>query len=208
MRTRKGFTIKRLLWIMPTLLIILGGGFTQWLSSAEMKKPVSRVSRNSNVSYILIDDFSRKTPATPANFVWTVRNNRASTGTPEPIEITRTGTRSTLHLKRQLSGINNFNIIGSKTAMANYGQALHQNSTGKGIRTSAYEGIYLKVKGTPGMWLVGLPIADEHDNIVLYQAPFELKNQWQEIQMPFRMFHSPELKQTLKPGGPGPAGDS
>jgi peptide methionine sulfoxide reductase msrA/msrB len=210
MKTRKGFTIKRLLWIMPLLLIILGGGFrvlsrpvgAGWavpplLRFAKQNGGTSRVSQTTDVSYIVIDDFTRKTPTTPANFVWTIENNQARlTRTPEPIEIARNGTRTILHLKRQVSGSNNWSIIGSRTGLANYGPALQQNSSGQGIRTSAYEGIYMKVKGTPGMWLVGLPIADAQDHIVLYQAPFELKNQWQEIQMPFRMFHSLGLKQT------------
>ena len=175
MKTRKGFTIKRFIWVIPLVLIIIVGSVGKWLLGAEPKM-------TNPVSNIVIDDFTRKAVETPANFNWSLDVPPARLeGAKGGIEFVQNDKKSCLHLRRPVSAANKWSIVGARTGLANYGE---------GLSTSAYEGIYVQAKGSPGQWIIALWIADAQDDIKLYQAPIELKKDWQQIQLPFRMFRS------------------
>jgi peptide methionine sulfoxide reductase msrA/msrB len=181
MVTRKGFTMKRYMWLIPLFLVIIGGSVGKWLLGAEPKM-------TNPVSNIIIDDFAKKAMNTPANFIWTLDLAPAALkGATGNIEFVQKDGKSCLHLRSPVSAENNWSIIGSRTGLANFGEALH---------TSAYEGIYVKARGTPGQWIVGLWIEDAQGDIRLYQAPIEVNKSWQEIQVPFRRFHALPAKRT------------
>ncbi|MBN2180299.1 MAG: bifunctional methionine sulfoxide reductase B/A protein [Sedimentisphaerales bacterium] len=175
MKTIKKYSINWLIWGMLPLLIVIGGSIGSRLSDAESKQA-------NPVSNIVIDDFTRKAIETPTNFHWALDVPPARLeGTGGGIEFVQREKRYCLHLARPVSASNNWSIIGSRTGLANFGEGLH---------TSAYEGIYVQAKGSPGQWIISLWIEDAHGDIRLYQAPIELKNRWQEIQVPFRRFHA------------------
>jgi peptide methionine sulfoxide reductase msrA/msrB len=187
MDTAKGIIKKRLFFIMMLLFIILGGGLGGWLISSGQNMPIP-------VSNIVIDDFSTKKANYPGNFKWSLAVDGEKTESAEgKIEFVKNRDKFYLHVKRAVSRADRWIIIGARTVLADYGH---------GIRSSAYEGIYLRAKGTPSQWNVGLWMEDGPGGVKLYQASIELKNQWQEIQVPFRRFressvnrqkNSPEL---------------
>jgi peptide methionine sulfoxide reductase msrA/msrB len=172
MKARKGITIRKFLWLIPLFIFVISGLLAGWLTGAEPRSA-------DNYSNIIIDDFTKAQINSPANFKWTL--NAAPTNKSEMLEFVRSDNKTSLHLRRPVSVQNNWSIIGSRTGLANFGEGLH---------TSAYEGIYLKAKGSPGQWIIGLWIEDAQGDIRLYQAPVELKKNWQEIQVPFRRFHA------------------
>ena len=179
MNTVKGVMKKRLFFVTTLLFIVLGGGLGGWLVSngQNMPKPVSN---------IVIDDFATQKTDTPGNFKWSlVIVEEKSESIKDKLEYIKIQDKSCLHIKGPVSSSDKWTITGSRTGLANYGRGLH---------TSAYEGIYLRAKGTPGQWNVGLWIEDEQGDVKLYQAPIELKKQWQDIQLPFRMFRGSPVK--------------
>ncbi len=178
MNAVKGFIKKRLFFVITILSIVLGGGLGGWLISAAQNMP-------NPVSNIVIDDFATRKTDTPGNFKWSLAIGENPENEKDKLEFIKNQGKTCLHIKRDVSSADKWTITGSRTGLANYGQGLH---------TSAYEGIYLLVKGTPGEWNVGLWIEDEQGNVKLYQAPIELKKQWQDIQLPFRMFRGSSVK--------------
>ncbi len=179
MNTVKGIIKKQLFFILTFLFIVLGGGLGGWLISSGQNMP-------NPVSNIIIDDFSTKKANSPGNFKWSlVVDSEKSGRAKDKIEVLKNQDKSYLHIKRAVSSVDKWSIVGARTGLANYGQ---------GIRTSAYEGVYLRAKGIPGQWNVGLWIEDEQGDVKLYQASIELKNQWQEIQVPFRRFRGLSVK--------------
>ena len=172
MNTIKGIIKKRLFFILTFMLILLGG-LGGWLISSgkEMSNPVIN---------IVIDDFATKKVDYPGNFKWSLVVNKKKTESAKgKIEFVQNEGKSFLHIKRAVSSADKWSIVGAKTSLVSYGKGLH---------TSAYEGVYLRARGTPGNWNVGLWIEDEKGDVKLYQAPIELKKQWQDFQLPFRMF--------------------
>lgn len=166
--------MKRYLWLILLFIFAIGCSLAGWLAGAESKSA-------NNYSNIIIDDFQKAQVSTPANFKWTL--NAVPTGyvrKRDMLEYIRQDNKTCLYLKRPVSVENNWSIIGSRTGLANFGEGLH---------TSAYEGIYVQAKGTPGQWIIGLWIEDTQGDIRLYQAPIEIVKNWQEIQVPFRRFH-------------------
>jgi peptide methionine sulfoxide reductase msrA/msrB len=166
--------MKRYIWLILLFIFAIGGSLAGWLTGAESKSA-------NNYCNIIIDDFHKAQVSTPANFKWTLDVVPSGyTRKRDMLEYIRQDNKSCLHLRRPVSTDNNWSIIGSRTGLANFGEGLH---------TSAYEGIYVQAKGTPGQWIIGLWIEDARGDIRLYRAPIDITKNWQEIQVPFRRFH-------------------
>jgi peptide methionine sulfoxide reductase msrA/msrB len=84
--------------------------------------------------------------------------------------------------------MNKWNIVGAQANLT---------PNGKGLRKTAYDGIYLRAKGTRGIWAVSLWLEDTQNDAQLYQAQIELKDKWHEIRVPFHRFRPLLIKRPL-----------
>jgi peptide methionine sulfoxide reductase msrA/msrB len=131
------------------------------------------------VSYRIIDDFNRSGNSL-SSFIWIPEAAQTiDNGQDLQMKFDRQGEKSYLHIKGHISSGENFSIIGIQPG---------SGRNNKGMISGAYEGIYLRAKNTGGIWTIGLWTTDAYNNTKLYQAPLELKKQWQEIKIPFRRF--------------------
>ena len=128
----------------------------------------------------IIDDFDNA-EGYKSNLIWTLmpEQTKANNITAQK-EFVQNDGRSCLYIRRLMPSKNNWIIVGTKTTPDNPGD----------LNTAFNDGIYLRAKGTTGAWTLGLWIRSAQGLAQFYQAPFELKNQWREIRLPFRMLRS------------------
>ena len=176
MKIETGFLNGR--WVLAMLLafIVVVGGFGGLLLG------VGQETANS-ASYVVIDDFLRRAEDSKRNFIWTLGDSTAGKR-----EFIQQDGRSCLHITGRVPSKKNWSCVGTKTD-------LPRNR--KGLSAAAYDGIYLRAKGTVGAWTVGLWMESARGPVRLYQAPLDLKGQWQEIRIPFRRFRSLPVKKPL-----------
>jgi peptide methionine sulfoxide reductase msrA/msrB len=172
MRTQKPITKRQWILTLPFLCVftalLLGG----WLLSAGEEAIPS-------VSKVVIDDFSRETKDAHGNLRWTLMVGQTSDNTISNVEFAQDMGRSFIHIKKLVPPRCNWYLAYTGTNSADKINVLN---------TAAYDGIYLLAKGEPAVWILGLWMNNTKGQTQLYQAQFELKNQWQEIQIPLRSF--------------------
>ena len=128
----------------------------------------------------IIDDFDNA-EGYKSNLIWTLMPEQTKANNMNAQkEFVQNDGRSCLYIRRLMPSKNNWIIVGTKTTPDNPGD----------LNTAFNDGIYLRAKGTTGAWTLGLWIRSAQGLAQFYQAPFELKNQWREIRLPFRMLRS------------------
>ena len=135
----------------------------------------------------IIDDFDND-EGRKSNLIWTlIPGQTEGNNIAGQKEFVQNDGRSCLHIKAPVSSKNNWIIVGTKTTPDNPGD----------LNTAFNDGIYLRAKGTDGIWTLGLWIRSAQGLAQFYQAPFELKNRWREIRLPFRMLRSLPVNNTI-----------
>ena len=172
MKTNVPFFKKLQRYAITLIFVVAGGGLWGWLLYAGQ-------ATTSPMSYKIIDDFNRVEDSL-TNFVWISTSGQATDNSTDHqvVFVQRYGV-SYLHIMASSSPGENCSIIGILPG---------SGRDGKGLISGEYEGIYLWAKSTGGIWTIGLWARDTQNGVKFYQAPLELKNQWQEIKVPFRLF--------------------
>jgi len=166
--------IRRKWFLSFTLFcIITSGGLGMSLLTAQIRK-------SSSANNLTIDDFSR-TIGHRNSLIWTSISEQTKDSRKAPSEnfVQDTG-RSCLKIKELIPRNNSLTLVGTRPVLDSNGD----------IKTGGHDGIYIKAKGTPGPVALGIWIESKQNGRRFYQAPLELKNRWQEFQLPFRMFRS------------------
>jgi len=157
-----------------------GGGLVEWLLTAKADTVQS-------LNNLVIDDFNRLEDR-KSGLIWASIADQTKdyrrVGTKQFVQ---SNGRSCLNIKELINTKKNLIIVGTKAAPDNPSD----------LNFAGYDGIYLRAKGTGGPWTLGLWIESKKAGTQLYQAPFELKNRWQEFRLPFRMFYSMPTSKTL-----------
>ena len=171
MKIQMEYTRRNWLSYLALLCLIASGGLT------------ARAQIAGSVSSLTIDDFSRA-GRHKNSLIWTsisdqAKDNRTAGGN----NFVQESGRSCLNIKQLVPRNKNLTLLGTKPVLDN-------NSN---ISTAGYDGIYLRAKGTPGQVSLGIWIESKQNGRRLYQAPIELKNCWQELRLPFRVFRSMPL---------------
>ncbi|MBN1806663.1 MAG: bifunctional methionine sulfoxide reductase B/A protein [Sedimentisphaerales bacterium] len=165
--------LNRKKWLLfPVLLciILFGGLGTNLLAT--------RTQTTAPINSLTIDDFS-KAKSDENSLIWTsLSGQNKDDGKILDENFVQNDNRSCLNIKEPVSSNKSLTLIGTKSALGN-------NSD---IKTGGYDGVYLKAKGTPGSVAVGIWIDSKENGRRFYQVPLELKNRWQEFQLPLRMF--------------------
>jgi peptide methionine sulfoxide reductase msrA/msrB len=172
MKTQMHFTHRNWPLLLTLLCLIVSGGLTGLLLAA-------RTQTLSHENTLTIDDFSR-TADHNNNLIWTSISDQTKDHDKNFIKI---NSRSCLNIKEFVPRGKSLTLLGTK-------QVLSKQTD---IETAGHDGIYLRAKGTPGTVALGIWIDSKKNGRRLYQAPVELKNRWQEFQLPFRMFRSMPL---------------
>jgi peptide methionine sulfoxide reductase msrA/msrB len=153
------------------LCLIASGGLT---ARAQTISPVNKLT---------IDDFSRAA-GHKNSLIWTsiADQSKDSSSTSSKHFVQESG-RSCLKIKQLVPRNKKLILLGTKAVLGRYTD----------IKTAGHDGIYLRAKGTPGRVSLGIWIESEQNGRRLYQAPLELKNRWQELRLPLRVFRSMPL---------------
>ncbi|MFB0552649.1 MAG: bifunctional methionine sulfoxide reductase B/A protein [Phycisphaerae bacterium] len=166
--------------LLMLFCLVAGGGLDEWLLTA-------KADTLQSLSNLVIDDFNRL-EGHKNGLIWTTiadqTKNYRRVGTKQFVQ---SNGRSCLNIKELVPTKKNVIIVGTKAAPDNRGN----------LNFAGNDGIYLRAKGTGGQWTLGLWIESKKAGTSLYQAPFELKNRWQEFRLPFRMFRSMPKSKTL-----------
>lgn len=160
-------------WLLPLALLCLvaSGGLT---AHAQTTRPLSSLT---------IDDFSR-TRGHKNSLIWTSTSGQTKDyGKTGGKHFVQENGRSCLNIKELVPRNKSITLLGTKPVLDN-------NSN---LNIAGHDGIYLQAKGTPGPASVGIWIESKQNGRRLYQAPIELKNRWQELRLPFRVFRSMPL---------------
>jgi len=169
-------------WGLLLMLFCLaaGGGLVEWLLTA-------KADTTQSLNNLVIDDFNRLEDR-KSGLIWASIADQTKdyrrVGTKQFVQ---SNGRSCLNIKELINTKKNLIIVGTKAAPDNPSD----------LNFAGYDGIYLRAKGTGGQWTLGLWIESKKAGTQLYQAPFELKNRWQEFRLPFRMFWSMPTSKTL-----------
>jgi peptide methionine sulfoxide reductase msrA/msrB len=140
----------------------------------------ARKQTSGSLNSLLIDDFSRA-KGHNNHLIWTsISGQNKENGKRTDKNFVQNAGRSCLNIKESVSRNKTLTLIGTNPVLDNKSE----------IKTGGYDGIYLKVKGTPVPTAIGIWIESKENGRRLYQAPVELKNRWQEFRLPFRMFRS------------------
>jgi len=144
-----------------------------------------KAETDNSLSSLVIDDFNRA-EGRNSSFIWTlIPDETKDYGIVGKKEFVQNDGRSCLHIKPLMPSKSSLIAVGTKAVSDNRSN----------LNTAGHDGIYLRAKGTGGLWTIYLWMGSAQAGIHLYQAPFELKNQWQEIRLPFRIFRSvPDTK--------------
>ena len=171
MKTQTHVTDIKWLISLIFLCLIASVGLTGWLLTA-------KAQTLSPTSSLTIDDFSRAA-GHKNSLIWTSISDQTKdySNTGDENFVQDSG-RSCLNIKELVPRNKNLILLGTKPVLSNNTE----------INTAGQDGVYLRAKGTPGPVSVGIWIESEQNGRRLYQAPVELKNRWQEFQLPLRVF--------------------
>lgn len=173
MKTHIKLTGRNWLFPLALLCLIASGGLTGWLLTARAQTP-------GPVNTLTIDDFSR-TAGHKNSLIWTsITDQTKDYSRTDSKNFVQESGKSCLNIKQLVPRNKNLILLGTKPVLDN-------NSN---INTAGHDGIYLRAKGTPGQLSVGIWIESKQTGRQFYQAPVELKNRWQEVRLPFRVFRS------------------
>jgi peptide methionine sulfoxide reductase msrA/msrB len=171
MKTQTEYTRRKWLSYLTLLCLVASGGLT-----AHAQIPGS-------VSNLTIDDFNRAGHH-KNNLIWTsIAGQMKDNSTTGANNFVQESGRSCLRIKELVPRNKSITLVGNKPVLDN-------NSN---INTAGHDGIYLRAKGTPGQVSLGIWIESKQNGRRLYQAPAELKNRWQELRLPLRVFRSMPL---------------
>jgi peptide methionine sulfoxide reductase msrA/msrB len=180
MKMEKEFIRRHWGLLLMLFCLAAGGGLVEWLLTAKADTVQS-------LNNLVIDDFNRLEDR-KSGLIWASIADQTKdyrrVGTKQFVQ---SNGRSYLNIKELINTKKNLIIVGTKAAPDNPGN----------LNFAGYDGIYLRAKGTGGQWTLGLWIESKKAGTQLYQAPFELKNRWQEFRLPFRMFWSMPTSKTL-----------
>ena len=136
-----------------------------------------------------IDDFSSNASKSVTGLKWTFITDQVmggvSTGKMEFIEH---DSRSCLHLKGDVSLKNRGGFIQVRRNL---------DPKGKPFDASAFDGIYLRVKGNIEPYAIHLRTTDTRLAWQFYQAQFRTDGTWQEFKISFKKFMPVSLKKSL-----------
>ncbi len=173
MKVEKEFIRRHWGLLLMLFCLVAGGGLVEWLLTAN-------ADTTQSLNNLVIDDFNRL-EGHKNGLIWTTTADQTRDyrkgSTKHFVKING---RSCLNIKELVSAKKNLIIVGTKNAPDNP----------RDPNFAGHDGIYLRAKGTGGQWTLGLWIESKKAGTRLYQAPFELKNRWQEFRLPFRMFQS------------------
>ncbi len=176
MKTQVQVTRRKWLLLLTFLGLIASGGLGSRLLTA-------RAQTLSPVNNLIIDDFSRAR-GHKNSLIWTsIADQAKDNSTTGANNFVQESGRSCLNIKELVPRNKSITLIGTKPVLDN-------NSN---INTASHDGIYLQAKGTPGQASLGIWIDSKQTGRRLYQAQIELKNRWQELRLPFRIFRSMPL---------------
>jgi peptide methionine sulfoxide reductase msrA/msrB len=180
MKMEKEFIRRHWGLLLMLFCLAAGGGLVEWLLTAKADTVQS-------LNNLVIDDFNRLEDR-KSGLIWASIADQTKdyrrVGTKQFVQ---SNGRSCLNIKELVPTKKNLIIVGTKAAPDNPSD----------LNFAEYDGIYLRAKGTGGPWTLGLWIESKKAGTQLYQAPFELKNRWQEFRLPFRMFYSMPTSKTL-----------
>ncbi len=180
MKMEKEFIRRHWGLLLMLFCLAAGGGLVEWLLTAKADTVQS-------LNNLVIDDFNRLEDR-KSGLIWASIADQTKdyrrVGTKQFVQ---SNGRSCLNIKELINTKKNLIIVGTKAAPDNPSD----------LNFAGYDGIYLRAKGTGGQWTLGLWIESKKAGTQLYQAPFELKNRWQEFRLPFRMFWSMPTSKTL-----------
>ncbi len=172
MKTNVLFSKRRQKLTILLFCFFFGGGLGGWLLYAGQKRIYP-------VSYIAIDDFNRA-EGSLTSFIWIPATDQTTDNNADrQMKFIQQGGMSYLHIKGPVPPSENWSVVGIQPG---------SGRNGKGLISGAYDGVYLRAKSTGGIWAIGLWMTDAQNGAQLYQASLELKNQWQEVRVPFRRF--------------------
>ena len=176
MKTQMQVTHRKGLLLLTFLCLIASGGLGSRLLT-------TRAQTLSPVNNLIIDDFNRAR-GHKNNLIWTsIADQAKDNSTTGANNFVQESGRSCLNIKELVPRNKSITLIGIKPVLDN-------NSN---INTAGHDGIYLRAKGTPGQASLGIWIDSKQTGRQLYQAQIELKNRWQELRLPFRIFRSMPL---------------
>jgi len=176
MKTQMQFTHRNWLSYLTLLCLVASGGLGEWSLTA-------RAQTAASVSSLTIDDFNRA-GGHKNSLIWTsIAEQTKDYGTAGGKNFVQNSSRSCLNIKELVPRNKTLTLVAAKPVLDN-------NSN---INTAGHDGIYLRAKGTPGQVSLGIWIESKQNGRHLYQATIELKNRWQELRLPFRVFRSMPL---------------
>ncbi len=138
---------------------------------------------------VLIDDFSSNITKSKTDSKWTFISDQVmggvSTGKMEFIEY---DSRSCLHMNGDVSLKNRGGFIQVRSNL---------NPKGKTFDASAFDGIYLRIKGNSEPYALHLRTTNTRLPWQYYQARFRTDGTWQGIRISFKQFEPISLKKSL-----------
>jgi len=180
MKMEKEFIRRHWGLLLMLFCLIAGGGLVERLLTAKADTVQS-------VNNLVIDDFNRL-EGRKSGLIWTsIADQTKDYRRVGRKQFVQSNGRSCLNIKELINTKKNLIIVGTKAAPDNPSD----------LNFAGHDGIYLRAKGTGGQCTLGLWIESKKAGNQLYQAPFELKKQWQEYRLPFRMFRSMPTSKNL-----------
>jgi len=178
MKTEMKFSQRKIFLLMMLFCLFGCGVLGGWLSSV-------RGQTANSLSSLVVDDFNRA-KGHKNSLIWTsIAEQRKDYGIVGRKQFVQNNGRSCMNIKEVVPSKEKLILVGTTAAPDNLGD----------LNIAGYDGIYLRAKGSGGACNLGLWIESKQAGMQLYQAPFELKSQWQEFRLPFRIFRSlPERK--------------
>ncbi len=153
------------------------------------KIPAKEPENMANIKKLLIDDFSLNVSKSKTDSKWTFISDQVmggvSTGKMEFIEH---DSRSCLYMNGDVSLKNRGGFIQVRSNL---------NPKGKTFDASAFDGIYLSVKGNDEPYALHLRTSNTWLPWQHYQALFRTNGTWQEIKVAFEQFEPVSLKKSL-----------
>ena len=180
MKMEKEFIRRHWGLLLMLFCLAAGGGLVEWLLTANADTVQS-------LNNLVIDDFNRL-EGRKSGLIWTSTADQTKDyRRVDTKQFVQSNGRSCLNIKELIPTKKNLIIVGTKAAPDNPSD----------LNFAGHDGIYLRAKGTGGQCTLGLWIESKKAGNQLYQAPFEMKNRWQEFRLPFRMFWSMPTSKTL-----------